>query len=61
VILKWLDLKGYEVIAFVADLGQREDLQTLEEKAKKSGAKEYIYVGLKGRIREGLCISSSKV
>jgi len=35
VILKWLDLKGYEVIAFVADLGQREDLQSLEEKAKK--------------------------
>jgi argininosuccinate synthase len=47
VILKWLDLKGYEVIAFVADLGQREDLQTLEEKAKKSGAKEYYMLDLK--------------
>lgn len=47
VILKWLDLKGYEVIAFVADLGQREDLQNLEEKAKKSGAKEYYMLDLK--------------
>jgi len=42
VILKWLDLKGYEVIAFVADLGQREDLQTLEEKAKKVVLKNTI-------------------
>lgn len=47
VILKWLDLKGYEVIAFVADLGQREDLQTLEEKAKKSGAREYYMLDMK--------------
>jgi argininosuccinate synthase len=46
-ILKWLDLKGYEVIAFVADLGQKEDLQSLEEKARKSGAKAYYLQDLK--------------
>lgn len=44
VILKWLDLQGYDVVAFVADVGQRDDLSVLEAKAKASGAKEF-YIG----------------
>ncbi|MGB9731250.1 MULTISPECIES: argininosuccinate synthase [Calditerrivibrio] len=47
VILKWLDLKGYDVIAYVADLGQRDDFKAIEEKAYKSGAKEFYVVDLK--------------
>lgn len=39
VILKWLiETYGCEVIAFVADLGQAEELDGLKEKGKKSGA-----------------------
>ena len=39
VILKWLiETYGCEVIAFVADLGQGEELDGLKEKGVKSGA-----------------------
>ncbi len=44
VILKWLiDEFGYEVICFAADVGQAEELDGLEEKAMKTGAKK-IYI-----------------
>lgn len=39
IILKWLrETYDCEVIAFAADLGQEEELDGLEEKAKKTGA-----------------------
>jgi argininosuccinate synthase len=39
IILKWLtETYGCEVIAFSADLGQEEELDGLEEKAKRTGA-----------------------
>lgn len=40
VILKWLSLRGYEVIAYVADVGQQEDFDAVQEKALQSGAKK---------------------
>jgi len=43
VILKWLQLKGYEVIAYVADVGQEEDFEAVREKALATGATE-VYV-----------------
>ncbi|HNY65624.1 MAG TPA: argininosuccinate synthase [Deltaproteobacteria bacterium] len=44
VILKWLqDEFGYEVICYAADLGQAEELDGLEEKAKATGASK-IYI-----------------
>ncbi|WP_448523276.1 argininosuccinate synthase [Pseudothermotoga sp.] len=43
VILKWLCEKGFEVIAFVADVGQKDDLQFIKEKALKTGATK-VYV-----------------
>jgi len=44
VILKWLqDEFGYEVICYAADVGQAEELDGLEEKAKKTGATK-IYI-----------------
>lgn len=44
VILKWLqDEFGYEVICYAADIGQAEELEGLEEKAKKTGAVK-IYI-----------------
>jgi len=38
VILKWLDLKGYEVICFVGNVGQTEDFGAVEKKAYATGA-----------------------
>ena len=41
IIVKWLtETYGCEVIAFVADLGQEEELEGLEEKARKTGARK---------------------
>jgi argininosuccinate synthase len=60
VILKWLIDKGYEVIAYIADVGQEEDFEAAREKALKVGAskvyiedlkeefvKEYIFPAIK--------------
>jgi argininosuccinate synthase len=43
VILKWLTLKGYEVIAYVADVGQTDDLEATRRKALATGASK-VYV-----------------
>lgn len=67
VILKWLTNKGFDVIAYVADVGQNEDFKAIEEKAYKTGASkvyvedlreklvtDYIYPALKANtIYEG--------
>jgi len=48
VILKWLQQKyRLPVIAFVADLGQGEDLDAIAEKAKKTGAAQVVIKDLK--------------
>ncbi len=38
VILKWLLEQGYEVFAYIANIGQEEDFQTAEKKALQIGA-----------------------
>ena len=43
VILKWLIDKGYEVIAYVADVGQDDDFAEVEKKALKIGASK-VYI-----------------
>lgn len=43
VILKWLSNKGFDVIAYVADVGQNEDFKAIEEKAYATGASK-VYV-----------------
>ena len=47
VILKWLQLKGYDVVAYVADLGQLPDVEAIKEKAMKSGAVDFYALDLK--------------
>ena len=42
VILKWFIEEGYEVIAYMANVGQEEDFDSVREKALKCGAKEFI-------------------
>ncbi|MEM8833466.1 MAG: argininosuccinate synthase, partial [Pseudomonadota bacterium] len=43
VILKWLIEEGYDVIAYMADVGQKEDFDAAREKALKLGASK-VYV-----------------
>lgn len=42
VLLKWFAEKGYEVYAYVCNVGQREDWAELEKKALASGAKGFF-------------------
>jgi len=43
VLLKWLTNRGFEVICFVGNVGQREDFEAVREKAIRTGASE-VYV-----------------
>ncbi len=47
IILQWLIEKGYEVIAYIADVGQKEDFEKAREKALKIGAKKVYIEDLK--------------
>ncbi|MFA5930502.1 MAG: argininosuccinate synthase, partial [Candidatus Micrarchaeia archaeon] len=47
VILKWLIDKGYDVVCFMADVGQKEDFAAAEQKAKNIGASKVIIKDLK--------------
>jgi len=45
VILHWLAEQGYEVIAYLLDIGQKvEDLHVIGERAKRNGASHYVAV-----------------
>jgi len=46
-ILKWFIDQGYEVIAFVADVGQKEDFEAVKAKALKVGASKVIVKDLR--------------
>ncbi len=61
VILKWLVEKGFETIAYIADVGQQEDFDHIKQKAIATGAskvyvedlkeefvRDYIFVALMG-------------
>jgi argininosuccinate synthase len=43
IILKWLLDQGFEVICFLANLGQKEEMEALKQKALKIGASK-VYV-----------------
>jgi len=47
VILTWLKEKGYEVIAYAADVGQGEELNPVRKKALKTGASKVYIEDLK--------------
>ncbi len=56
VILKWLIDKGHEVIAYAADVGQKEDFEALEKKALAVGASK-VYVERSCRHgRKSICM-----
>ena len=47
VILKWLEIEGYEVLAYVADVGQQDDFEKVREKALATGAAKVFVEDLK--------------
>ncbi len=47
VILRWLSEKGFEVIAYVADVGQQDDFDQIEHKALLTGASKVYIEDLK--------------
>jgi argininosuccinate synthase len=47
IILKWFIEQGYEVIAYIADVGQEEDFEAAEAKALKIGASKVYIEDLK--------------
>ena len=50
VILRWLIEQGYEVIAYIADVGQAGDFQAAKRKALKVGAKKVYIEDLKKEL-----------
>ncbi len=50
VILKWLANKGFDVIAYVADVGQNEDFEAIKEKAYATGASKVYVEDLKKEL-----------
>ncbi len=50
VILKWLINKGYDVIAYIADVGQAGDFQKARRKALKAGASKVYIEDLKKEL-----------
>src|SRR3989338_11604792 len=65
--IKWLEDKGYDVIAFIADIGQGDDFEKIKKRALSTGASkvyildlrkefidDYVFPALKaGAIYEG--------
>jgi len=47
VILKWLINKGYDVVAYVANVGQNDDFEAVEKKALEIGASKVIIEDLR--------------
>ncbi len=47
IILKWLIEEGYEVVAYIADVGQKEDFEAAKAKAIKVGASKVYIEDLK--------------
>ena len=52
VILKWLSNKGFEVIAYVANVGQNEDFKAIEDKAYLTGASKVYIEDLRKELVE---------
>ncbi len=57
VILPWLKERypGVKLVAFAAELGQGQELQGIEDKAKKSGADEVVVMDLRREFAENYC------
>ncbi|KAE9984122.1 argininosuccinate synthetase [Venturia inaequalis] len=57
-ILAWLIEKNYEVVCYMANVGQEEDFKAAQEKAVKCGALKCVVADLKREFVEELCFPS---
>jgi argininosuccinate synthase len=60
VILKWLIDEGYEVIAYIADVGQDDDFTEAREKALSIGASKVYIEDLKEEFVTGYIFPAIK-
>lgn len=60
VILKWLSNKGFEVIAYVANVGQNEDFKAIEDKAYLTGASKVYIEDLRKELVENYVFPALK-
>lgn len=60
VMLKWLANKGYNVIAYIADVGQNDDLQQTKTKALQTGATKVYIEDLKQEFVEDYIFQALK-
>ena len=60
VMVKWLTNKGYDVVAYIADVGQNKDLDALKEKALKTGASKIYIEDLKNELVENFIFQALK-
>ena len=49
-LIRWLKDKGYEVIAFMADVGQGSDFKAIEKRALATGASKVYILDLKAEF-----------
>ena len=58
--VQWLKDKGYEVICFIADLGQGEDFEAIEKRALVGGASKVYIKDLRQEFVEDFIFPSLK-
>ncbi|GME87729.1 unnamed protein product [Ambrosiozyma monospora] len=61
IILAWLLEQGYEVIAFMANIGQEEDFAAAEKKALAIGATKYVLVDVRKEFVEDVLYPAIQV
>jgi len=60
VMLKWLINEGYEVIAYIADVGQKEDFEKIKNKAVQTGASKVYIEDLKKELVDNYIFQAIK-
>ena len=60
VAVKWLTDKGYNVVAYMADIGQQSDFKIAEKRALKAGATKVIIEDLKKEFVKDFVFKSLK-
>jgi len=60
VAIKWFTKKGYDVVAYMADVGQKADFELYKRRALKTGASKAIVEDLKGEFVEDYVFKSLK-
>jgi len=58
--IRWLNQKGFDVVCFIADLGQGEDFQAIKERAYAAGALRVIAKDLQEEFIEDFILPALK-